>query len=67
MAFIDYTKYNFCASCELEFSKTEGTKCPKCHHQARTLPRNPKKFRDIKDIVKDSQIWMNAYSLHPGL
>ncbi len=63
MAFIDYTKYNFCASCVLEFSKKQGTKCPQCHHQARTIPRNPKKFRDNKIVFPDSQIWMTASSL----
>jgi len=50
LAFIDYSINNYCSMCELEYSKLLGTKCPQCGHQARTLPRNPKVF-------KDSQIW----------
>ena len=64
MAFIDYTKSNFCASCVLEFSKRKGTKCPQCHHQARTIPRNPKKFRESKPVCSYSEIWMTSATMN---
>ena len=60
MAFIDYNKYNFCAGCELTFLKNEGTKCPQRHHQARTIPRNPKIFRGNKVECSYSEIWMTS-------
>ena len=63
MAFIDYNKNNFCASCVLEFSKSKGTKCPQCHHQARTIPRNPKKFRESKPVCTYSEIWVSTSNL----
>ncbi len=58
MAYIDYTKFNFCTRCELEFAKAIGSKCPQCKYQARTLPRNPKVFK-----AKDSEIWSVSRSL----
>jgi len=54
--FIDYSKYNFCATCDTKFKKGKGIKCPECNRKARTLPRNPKVFRD-------SQIWVTSASL----
>lgn len=45
MTFIDYNTHNYCAKCEIKFSKKEGSKCIDCGSQARTLPRNPKIFK----------------------
>lgn len=56
MAFIDYNINNFCTRCEIEFSKEKGSKCPKCGYQARTLPRNPKVFKE----KQNSEIWASS-------
>ncbi len=60
MPFVDYTKYNFCAGCELTFSKEKGIKCPQCNRKARTLPRNPKVFRENKPVCTYSEIWVST-------
>lgn len=45
MVFVDYDVDNFCKRCEHRFSKSLGIHCPKCHYQARTVPRKTKKLK----------------------
>ena len=70
MAFIDYTKFNFCTRCEFEFSKEKGSKCPQCGYQARTLPRNPKIFKEAQNPkifkAQNSEIWSHFSGLEAG-
>jgi len=61
MAYIDYMRNNFCTRCEIEFSKDLGSKCPTCGYQARTLPRNPKIFKE----KQNSEIWATSDKIKP--
>lgn len=61
--FIDYSKYNYCATCDTKFEKGKGIKCPECNRKARTLPRNPKVFRDTRSNCSYSEIWITSARL----
>jgi uncharacterized Zn ribbon protein len=54
MVFIDYTTHNYCKKCEYRYSKSLGLHCPKCGHQARSVPR--KTTKNKKDIRQSAKI-----------